>query len=155
MILYFPRIIFLSCYHSTNHTRATGSPRDLQTTAQSRTTRNQLYENHKKCKNSSLRIQQPLTAQTPQAARTVRGGCVCRVQKFAKLRKKSHEISEKPQREIRIIGLIYRKIPIINPGLIFVQKAFLLGLFSGELVFGGAYYWKEFCVSKNNTTKTA
>ena len=30
----------------------------------------------------------------------------------------------------------------------FVQKAFLLGLFLGELIFGGAYYWKEFCVSK-------
>ena len=42
----------------------------------------------------------------------------------------------------------YRKIPIISPGLIFVQKAVLLGLFSGELIFGGAYYWKEFCVSK-------
>ena len=32
----------------------------------------------------------------------------------------------------------YYKILIINPRLIFVQKAFLLGLFSGELVFGGA-----------------
>ena len=42
----------------------------------------------------------------------------------------------------------YRKIPIISPGLIFVQKAFLLGSFSGELIFGGAYYGKEFCVSK-------
>ena len=41
----------------------------------------------------------------------------------------------------------YRKIPIISPGLIFVQKAVFLGLFSGELIFGGAYYWKEFCVS--------
>ena len=42
----------------------------------------------------------------------------------------------------------YHKIPIISPVLIFVQKAVLLGLFSGELIFGGAYYWKEFCVSK-------
>ena len=42
----------------------------------------------------------------------------------------------------------YRKIPIISPGLIFVQKAFLVGVFSGGLIFGGAYYWKEFCVSK-------
>ena len=41
----------------------------------------------------------------------------------------------------------HRKVPIISPGLIFVQKAVLLGLFSGELIFGGAYYWKEFCVS--------
>ena len=31
----------------------------------------------------------------------------------------------------------YRKIPMISPGLIFVQKAFLLGLFSGDLTFGG------------------
>ena len=37
---------------------------------------------------------------------------------------------------------------MISPGLIFVQKAVLLGLFSGELILGGAYYWKEFCVSK-------
>ena len=43
---------------------------------------------------------------------------------------------------------VYRKIPIISPGLIFVQKAFLLGLFLGELNFGGAYYWREFCISK-------
>ena len=46
------------------------------------------------------------------------------------------------------LSLIYRKIPIISPGLIFVQKALLLGLFSAELIFGGAYYWKEFCGSK-------
>ena len=42
----------------------------------------------------------------------------------------------------------YRKISVISPGIIFIQKAFLLGLFLGELIFGGAYYWKEFCVSK-------
>ena len=42
----------------------------------------------------------------------------------------------------------YRKFPIISLGLIFVQKAVFLGLFLGELIFGGAYYWKEFCVSK-------
>ena len=32
---------------------------------------------------------------------------------------------------------IYCKIPIISPGLIFVQKAFLLGLFSGSLFSEG------------------
>ena len=42
----------------------------------------------------------------------------------------------------------YRKIPITSPRLIFVQTAFSLGLFSGELIFEGACYWKEFCVSK-------
>ena len=25
------------------------------------------------------------------------------------------------------------------------SNGFLLGLFSGELIFEGAYYWKEFC----------
>ena len=54
-----------------------------------------------------------------------------------------------PKEKKRVDSVIhYRKIPIISPGLTFVQKAFLLGLFSGELIFGGAYYWKEFCVSK-------
>ena len=43
---------------------------------------------------------------------------------------------------------MYLKIPIISPGLIFVPKAFLLGFFSGEIIFGGACYWREFCVSK-------
>ena len=38
----------------------------------------------------------------------------------------------------------YRKIPIISPGLIFLQKV----TFFGGLIFGGAYYWREFCVSK-------
>ena len=45
--------------------------------------------------------------------------------------------------------MTYCKMPLISPGLILVvQKAVLLGLFSGELIFEGAYYWKEFCVSK-------
>ena len=45
---------------------------------------------------------------------------------------------------------MYRKIPTISPGLklISVQKAFFAGLISGELIFGGAYYRKEFWVSK-------
>ena len=31
-----------------------------------------------------------------------------------------------------------RTLPIISPRLLLVQKAFLVGLFSGELIFGGA-----------------
>ena len=47
------------------------------------------------------------------------------------------------------INTVYcRKIPILSREFIFVQKTFLLGLFSGELIFGGTCYWKEFCVSK-------
>ena len=34
----------------------------------------------------------------------------------------------------------YRKIPIISPGFIFGQNAFLVDLFSMELNFGEAYY---------------
>ena len=64
---------------------------------------------------------------------------------------------------------LYRKMPIISPGLIFVQNAFLLGLFSEGpvigrnfafengfclviktavhgLIFGRAYYRKDICV---------
>ena len=42
----------------------------------------------------------------------------------------------------------YCKIPIKSPGTIFVQKAVFLGLFSGKLIFKGAYYRRKFCVSK-------
>ena len=47
-----------------------------------------------------------------------------------------------------MLFLSYRKIPIISCGLTFVQRAVLLGLFSGELIFGRACYGKEFFVSK-------
>ena len=43
---------------------------------------------------------------------------------------------------------VYRKIPIFSPGLIFVQKALLVCLLSGRLIFGGAYYRREFCASE-------
>ena len=53
-------------------------------------------------------------------------------------------LEEKNCHVICIRPIVYRKIPIISPGLIFVQKGFLLGLFSGELIFGGACYRKNF-----------
>ena len=62
------------------------------------------------------------------------------------------------QRILSILNgkLDYRKIPIISPGLIFVQKAVLLGLFSGGGgAEGRAYYWKEFCVSKRGGLTTS
>ena len=37
----------------------------------------------------------------------------------------------------------YRKHLIVSPGLIFVQQAFLLGLFSGELIIGGNFAFKN------------
>ena len=43
----------------------------------------------------------------------------------------------------------YRKMSIISPGLgLYLFKRLFTGLFSGKLIFGGAYYWREFCVSK-------
>ena len=39
---------------------------------------------------------------------------------------------------VHIIKMLQRKILIISPGLILIQKAFLVGLFSGELIFGEA-----------------
>ena len=59
-----------------------------------------------------------------------------------------------------ILFKCYRKIPIISPELIFVQKLYLAGLFlyfrggegdlllEGVLCFknGSAYIWKGFCV---------
>ena len=45
-------------------------------------------------------------------------------------------------------ALRYRKIPIISPGLTFVQNAFLVGLFSGtqiseELIIGGNFAFQN------------
>ena len=45
-------------------------------------------------------------------------------------------------------SLSERKIAIISPGVIFIQKAFLMGLFSGELIFAGAYCWRVYYVSE-------
>ena len=45
------------------------------------------------------------------------------------------------------MNVIYCKILIVSREpiiIITVQKT----LFSGELIFGGAYFWREFCVSK-------
>ena len=51
----------------------------------------------------------------------------------------------------------YRKIPIISPRLIFVQKAFLLGLFSGELFSEGLIIGRNFAFQNGLglTIKTA
>ena len=52
----------------------------------------------------------------------------------------------------------YRKVLIVSPGVIFVQKASLLGLFLGELIFGGACYPGRNCAFQNwldSTTKKA
>ena len=39
--------------------------------------------------------------------------------------------------------ILYRKILIISPGLLFVQKAFLLGLFSEGLVIGRKFAFQN------------
>ena len=50
-----------------------------------------------------------------------------------------------------------RKIPIISPGLIFVQMAFLLGLFSGQLIWEGLITGGNFAFQNclDLTVKTA
>jgi len=45
--------------------------------------------------------------------------------------------------------IVYRKIPKISPGVYIFQRAFLKGLFSKGLIFGGAYFRREICVSKS------
>ena len=44
--------------------------------------------------------------------------------------------------------LKYHKVPIISPGIIFVQKAFLLGLFSGNLFSEGLTIGRNFAFFK-------
>ena len=46
--------------------------------------------------------------------------------------------------------LKYRKPPNISHGLIFVRKQFLVGLYIGGLIYGGAYIRTRFCVSNIN-----
>ena len=60
-----------------------------------------------------------------------------------------HSSDGKP---LRITIYKCRKIPIISPGFIFVRKAVLLGLFSGELIIGGNF---EFQNGLDLTAKTA
>ena len=43
----------------------------------------------------------------------------------------------------------YRKIPKTSPGAYIFQRPFLRGLFMEGLIFGGAYLWREICVSKS------
>ena len=38
--------------------------------------------------------------------------------------------------------------PNISPGAYIFQRPFLRGLFLEGLIFGGAYPWREICVSK-------
>ena len=63
-----------------------------------------------------------------------------------------------------LIEVTRSKIPIISPGLIFVQKAFFAGLLFGELLFGGLIIGRNFAFQNGlgltikityNTTKTA
>ena len=45
--------------------------------------------------------------------------------------------------------LIYRKIPKISPGAYIFQRPFLRGLFLEGPIFGGAYVWREICISNS------
>ena len=43
---------------------------------------------------------------------------------------------------------VYRKIPKISPRAYIFQRPYLRRLFLEGLLFGGAYLWREICVSK-------
>ena len=43
----------------------------------------------------------------------------------------------------------YRYIPKISPWAYIFQRPLLRGLFLEGLIFGGAYLWREICVSKS------
>ena len=45
--------------------------------------------------------------------------------------------------------VVYRKIPKISPGAYIFQRPFLRGLFLEGLISGGAYLWREICVSES------
>ena len=47
---------------------------------------------------------------------------------------------------VQYLLISYRKIPIINHGFILFNRLFYRAFF-WELIFGGAYYWREFCIS--------
>ena len=50
---------------------------------------------------------------------------------------------------ITLLFLRYCKIPKISPRAYIFQRPFLRGLFLEGLIFGGAYLWREICVSKS------
>ena len=43
----------------------------------------------------------------------------------------------------------YHKIPKISPGTYIFQRPLLRGLFLEGLILGGAYVWREICVSRS------
>ena len=52
--------------------------------------------------------------------------------------------------QLEMVKLIkYRKIPKISPRTYIFQRPILRGLFLEGLIFGGAYLWREICVSKS------
>ena len=64
-------------------------------------------------------------------------------------RKLVYSVSSTLREVLKIYTRGYRKIPKISPGADIFQRPFLRGLFLEGLVFGGAYLWKEICVSKS------
>ena len=51
---------------------------------------------------------------------------------------------------------VYHKVLIVSPGLIFVQKAFLVGLFLGRLIFGGRFALQNgFGLTKEKTASSS
>ena len=53
-------------------------------------------------------------------------------------------------RSAHFTTIVYHKPPNISPGIIFVRKHFLVGLYMRGLIYGGAYIRTRFCVSNIN-----
>ena len=51
------------------------------------------------------------------------------------------------ERALHVYSFCYMYVCIV--GLIFFKGPFLRGLFLEGLIFGGAYLWREICISKS------
>ena len=63
---------------------------------------------------------------------------------------KLHNSFQKPRQTEKKEGGKYRKIHKISPAAYMLQRPFLRDPFLEGLIFGGAYLWREICVSKSS-----
>ena len=63
--------------------------------------------------------------------------------------KGANKILGGPSISLYCLNSKYRKILKISPGAYIFQRPFSRGLFLEGLIFGGAYLWREICISKS------
>ena len=71
--------------------------------------------------------------------------CYVHVKQYSRRTRKTHKCMINLDRE----RYVHVKISKISPGAFIFQRPFLRGLFMEGLIFGGAYLWREICVSKS------